>query len=699
MKLSFIKHDVSTSGMLAVGRATIKATPKIFDMFENSTYANKPKAILRELVANGVDAHTAAGTPDRPVEVSLPTEEDPTFTVRDFGIGMSQSFVMGPFMEYANGSTKDQSNDQIGGLGIGSKSPFSYVDQFSLRVVHDGHLSVYVMYKDSEGIPGVGLVAESPTTEHNGVMVSFAVQEEDIDIFRAAAQEALQYFRPLPLVENGSIHAPDYTFTGTNWALRPEAGELGVIMGGVRYPVVKSSLEHKLQQDPDLGPLLSYGLDLTLPIGSVKIATSREGLSYEAVTSEGIRIGLKSVVSDVIETFAHLFDNDETWWKAAQHLADEIGSVTNVYQRNARQQLLAANAIWRGQKLEASIDIKGMTGWRVWDIPAKTQYGRQRSVKTPTWTSPIDQRAFFPGLIEAVIVDDLPDSPKSKFGIKMQEYLATAPRAKAIMVLRTHDRQGYDQLLRDLGGPDVIYSSSFPEPAPRAKAASKAMTVRPRVRMFTFDGTRTQQWSGEPWKTIQPARGKESKEIAYAMQPSSGIMVVTDSFQLPDGFYDKMATKLIRYDDLHFVNKGDWDLLKDMPGWRQFDDVFKERLADALAQNPRLAEMKAVAEDELLSPAFARVRMSGYVHSGAYDQLTPAQLRKPFGKLVTLYLEYAQPYQGLQALGKFVNSKMPKGINAKALLETLENDPVYRIADQVNHKWGREDVDALISLI
>src|SRR5690349_5517289 len=134
MRLEAVNRKVEQSALMEVAQAQVKASRKIFDMFADQVYANKPVAIMRETVANGIDSHTAAGIPHRPVEVTLPTELDPMCVIKDFGIGMPHSFVMNEFMQYTNGSTKDSSDDQIGGFGIGSKAPLSYVDQFTLRV-------------------------------------------------------------------------------------------------------------------------------------------------------------------------------------------------------------------------------------------------------------------------------------------------------------------------------------------------------------------------------------------------------------------------------------------------------------------------------------------------------------------------------------------------------------------------------------
>src|SRR3546814_18492166 len=97
---------------------------------------------------------------------------------------MSHEFMMTSFMAYTDGSTKDQSNDQIGGWGIGSKSPFSYTDQFVLVSVHDGVRSVYSVFKDEDSIPAIALLSQEETTDANGVEVSFPVETHHFNLFR-----------------------------------------------------------------------------------------------------------------------------------------------------------------------------------------------------------------------------------------------------------------------------------------------------------------------------------------------------------------------------------------------------------------------------------------------------------------------------------------------------------------------------------
>lgn len=666
MKLETVRRDVATAGMMQVSQAKIKATSKLFDMFANDTYADKAQAILRELVANGIDAHIMADRKDRPVEVILPTELEPTCTIRDFGTGMHHDFVMGPFMEYTNGSTKDQDDTQIGGFGIGSKSPLSYVDAFTLRVVHDGILSVYTLFKDESGIPAIGLQGQTTTDEHPGVEVSFPVQAEDVASFHEAAQRALQFFRPLPLVTNGKVTPPEYTFVGTEWAMRKSHGPLGVILGGVRYPVTTASLSYDLRTDERLKPLLEYGLDLTLPIGACGIAMSREQLSYVPKTSANIKVALEKVIDDVIQTFATIFDGCATEWDAMKMLADETG--LDSYNRSARAQLMMANARYQGQKLETSFRILD-TAWKGARAAQIMRRSNRRGVNTPPikWGAPSDLYSITPGRVECVIIDDLPQTPKSKTLAKIREYLDQQSQTKDILIFRGVDEKEAPAIIDALKNPtDYVLTSTLPEPA----VVTKVKSVRPRVRMFTFNGAKD-RYTHATITNLTPASSKSEavKEIAYADQPSGGkIMVTMNSFDLPGRFDQMMRTDLISYDDLIFVNQADAPKIKD--NFEDFDKVWNERLTKALAAYPALPQRLAVAYNSTMSSLDTDFR---YLHQHGFT-LNTAQGRRPFGKLYQLFTEYVAPLnQDQRKLASFVSAALPKGVDPAKIHNDMKN--------------------------
>ena len=157
---------------------TIAATAKAFQILSSALYSRKVEAIVRELSCNAYDSHVQAGCADRPFAIYLPNEWESEFAVEDFGIGLDDDAVMNIYTSYFT-STKTDSNEVIGGLGLGSKTPFAYTDSFNIRARKDGVERTYNAYISSSGEPSVSLLTEHATTEPNGVKVTVPVRAGD----------------------------------------------------------------------------------------------------------------------------------------------------------------------------------------------------------------------------------------------------------------------------------------------------------------------------------------------------------------------------------------------------------------------------------------------------------------------------------------------------------------------------------------
>lgn len=731
MQLNQVKRDIVSSGTMEVSKAKIKATAKLFDMFADQTYANKPVAILRELVANGVDAHIAAGKPDVPVEIYMPSVFDPMFKVKDFGVGMHHDFVMGPFMEYTNGSTKDSDNTQIGGFGIGSKSPFAYCDQFTLRVVHDGVLSVYTMFKGEDGIPAIGLQGQTTTDEANGVEVSFPIENDDIESFVKAAQDALQYFQPLPVVHGGSLEAPNYTHVASNktWAMKASPdGTLGVIMGGVRYPVTESAVEYSLRQDPKLGPLLNYGIDLFVPIGTADVAMSREALSYTPRTHAALRQALTSIVDDVAATFATLFDKHKTEWDAKKALYDQLiqmnGGSNNFYRGNPRAKMLQAFAQWKGKPLTLDVKLNVPNRWdgvtRAYKRDFPKNYPEGAEIWVPQFTSwrttfppakfvkMFDASDFSAGAYVQVFVDDMPVKTTSRPAARVKEYMegkgwwVSGGSSKPVLVFRaekSEDKASIKAMLDYLGNPSsVVYLSTLPEPkrVVSVKTSSGAVVVRPKVRMFTFTGNKDR--FGTTIVNLSPAHAKrdEVKEIAEKDQPASGIMYAMENFNLPADFRNKMKLGVVKWDELVFVNQSDAKHLK--ATFETFDDVFKKRYPAFKKQH-----MKDLAEKKWFADKYDGVFedivdvIQPMIENG--EKLPKGLSNTPFGKMFLAYEKYGSGLTDVQkalAAHENVTPAPIKGLeNIEEEFEKRHPHAFTLLKLIYSSQWNREDVRAL----
>ena len=185
-------HPAVLGNVSQTGNFQIKNSPKAFGILSSGLYSNKVKAIIRELSCNAWDSHVQSGNSD-PFDVHLPNELEPWFSVRDYGTGLSHEQIMSLYTTYFD-STKTGSNDFVGALGLGSKSPFSYTDNFTVTSVVDGWKGIYSAYIDDQGLPAIAQMSSSDTDEANGLCVSFSVKETDFYAFRDESQRVYPYF-------------------------------------------------------------------------------------------------------------------------------------------------------------------------------------------------------------------------------------------------------------------------------------------------------------------------------------------------------------------------------------------------------------------------------------------------------------------------------------------------------------------------
>jgi len=171
----------------------IQTSAKAFDILSDKLYKDKILAVIRETVTNGIDSHIAAGQ-TAPVQVHVPTLEEVFFSVKDTGLGLSQEDVIHMYTTYFS-STKAETNEFVGGLGLGSKSPFSYTDQFQVVSIFNGVKMVFSAFKSERNEPNIVLVSCDDTLDHNGLEVIVPVQLADVQQFRAKCNLTLFWMK------------------------------------------------------------------------------------------------------------------------------------------------------------------------------------------------------------------------------------------------------------------------------------------------------------------------------------------------------------------------------------------------------------------------------------------------------------------------------------------------------------------------
>ena len=321
------QNEAILSNVGEIGEFRIRNSAKAFNILSSGLYANKIRAIIRELSCNAVDSHTAAGKQATPFDVHLPNQLEPHFSIRDYGTGLSHEQVTSIYTTYFE-STKTDSNAFIGALGLGSKSPFSYTDNFTVTAIKDGRKGIYSAFINAEGVPSIALMMEEETTDPSGVEVKFSVNDSyDYSKFRDEARHVYTYFKLRPVIGGSAgFEFRDVAYDSKDIIPGVHSYSNGnrsmAIMGNIAYPIEVPNSDKNLGA---LASLLSCGLEFHFAIGEVDFQASREGLSYIPQTVESIKRKLEEVNSALTVVLAKEANAITNLWERALFLSKRKG--------------------------------------------------------------------------------------------------------------------------------------------------------------------------------------------------------------------------------------------------------------------------------------------------------------------------------------------------------------------------------------
>jgi len=273
---------------------------RIFKTLAN-LYVDKISAIIRETLANAIDACVEAGNKN-PVEIKTPTEEWPFLSISDKGVGMSRERIEDIYSEFGE-STKRLSNNEIGAFGLGKFANFAYSEQFTVETVKDGNKIVFSMVAGR----GITILSESVCDEPNGTAVICPIKEEDFATVTARIHSYSQLAAKHPITVNGKPLRPITDYCDKVFSYGSLSGyvfksdipaevktgfpEKKVFhnVGGVFYPeranLLKLSGASEINRS-NINKLPYNFAILDVPMGSVDIHESRESLDYTEATNE-----------------------------------------------------------------------------------------------------------------------------------------------------------------------------------------------------------------------------------------------------------------------------------------------------------------------------------------------------------------------------------------------------------------------------
>ena len=319
--LSNDKRDVQINGDFKTSGFKIQASAKAFEILSSNIYTNKVRAVIREYNCNAYDAHVAAGN-GQPWDVHLPTHLESYFSVRDYGTGLSDEQVREIFTTYFH-STKTNSNDFVGALGLGSKSAFSIVDSFNVVSYYNGVKTDYCCYKDEYGEPQVATLASSDTDQQNGLEVSMSV-EGRTDDFTYEAVNVFKYFDVLPNINDKEVvkdilkAKEDYKFVCDEGSFNTGYGSLYARMGNVAY---KIPTEYR----SDLSGFINFD------IGDLSFNAGREELSMDDSTKKLLKSRIQQVQDNLSQVVYDKLEAEQCKFARAKRKAEVYsGSMRSV---------------------------------------------------------------------------------------------------------------------------------------------------------------------------------------------------------------------------------------------------------------------------------------------------------------------------------------------------------------------------------
>jgi len=337
MKLDIAKNQVESGSQEVTSRKmTIRSQDMhiIINILRSKMYSNPIRTICQEIMSNARDAHREYGNPNTPIEIKLPDKYDPTFYIKDFGVGITPDRMWDVFINYG-ASTKRNDNIETGGFGLGAKSPFAYTDQFSIiSVTPDENNNLitrqYVaVIKGESGYVDEVLSRPSTDNEYRGTTISIPVNPNNFSSFRQWVINTAEYWDIKPIVKSKDekIEWPkhDNMFEADNgkWTIEHVSkfndNSPKAVVDGIVYPINYNSIVNynDKNKNEELYKLKNYNIRLFFNIGEIQLTATREEIDYSnEETVNLIRNRLKEIIDELIKKISKKIDHCQNLWEA-----------------------------------------------------------------------------------------------------------------------------------------------------------------------------------------------------------------------------------------------------------------------------------------------------------------------------------------------------------------------------------------------
>jgi hypothetical protein len=304
----FAQKEVLIGGVKKTVGFKVSDDPMLMSMLSTGFYANPHRAMIQEVMFNAWDAHRMSKCQDKPIDIYI--SEESGFVVRDYGPGIHDQMMADIYCTYA-ASTKRDDEDQTGGFGLGSKSPWSYTESFTVSSHHLGTKTMYLMSRVSDdvaGKPGMTELMSFPT-EETGLAVSIPLLGKDIyatyktvkDVLYLSGIKANIYYKDdeMRYIDSITLTPSQYILDNRevktdkyNYYTSHTSQKMYAVYGGVRYEIPPK--EEYLSEFNFINQISQvYPICVGFAPHTLSPLPNREGLNLNSKTKENIRVGLE----------------------------------------------------------------------------------------------------------------------------------------------------------------------------------------------------------------------------------------------------------------------------------------------------------------------------------------------------------------------------------------------------------------------
>ena len=567
------------SNVQKVSEFKIRQSAKAFSILSSGLYANKIRAIIRELSCNALDSHKSVGKENVPFDLHLPTTLEPWFSLRDYGSGLDHDQVDNIYTTYFE-STKTDSDDFIGALGLGSKSPFSYTDNFTVTAIKNGIKGIYSAFINEHGVPSIVQMITVETDEENGVEVKFSVNDHlDFRDFETEALYVFKYFKTYPNLTGRVVEFSPNVYKMKN--IVPGVHQVDsyyncsyAVMGNIPYPINIPNSQSVLG---DLHSLLRCGLELEFEIGELDFQASREGLSY-----------IPQTVNAITEKLQLLNDN------LTSILTKEANEIENLWERANFLKEKASNNLWSGAVSEyvKNTDFK-LFNYRSFqsfkltveelnedfniDLTAYnfSSYRERFSLESPScdYAKDLDYWQFITDLNSKFVINDIKRGVLSR----IKQNFSHSKSSFNAYVITAHDSSKPVKLaefFKEIYNPpeSIIYYASALEKAP----TKKKDTVNKSVSILRLDKKSYSDYT-KVWRDAGSIDLPGTDTVYYV--PLNGFTMISDNFTSAKELLEKassLSSILGITTEFFGVRKAELEKVKQYPNWVNYEDYLKQ---------------------------------------------------------------------------------------------------------------------------